>query len=268
MNWWHALIVLAAGIWAGAINAVVGSGTLVTFPVLVALGYPPVTATTSNAVGLAPGTISGAIGYRHEIRGQGRRIARYAVPSFVGAICGTVLLLSLPPNTFEKVVPVLVGIAVVLVVAQPRVSAFVARRRDTQVTAGPAAHSGSVEGDGVRPHGGPLLLFLLFLIGIYGGYFTAAQGVMMMGVMGMLLTDSLQRLNGIKNVLAAVVNVVAGTIYAFIAPVSWPVIGLLALGSTLGGQLGAKIGRRLPPTVLRIVIVVVGVAAIVQLLLR
>ncbi|HVW41924.1 MAG TPA: sulfite exporter TauE/SafE family protein [Amycolatopsis sp.] len=254
MNWWHALIVLAAGIWAGAINAVVGSGTLVTFPVLVALGYPPVTATTSNAIGLAPGTVSGAIGYRHELKGQMRRLVRYSVPSFLGAICGTVLLLSLPHNAFEKIVPVLVGLAVVLVVIQPRVSAFVARRRalepDTEV------------------RGGPLLLFLLFLIGIYGGYFTAAQGVMMMGVMGMLLTDPLQRLNGMKNVLASVVNVVAGVIYAFVAPVSWPVIGLLAVGSTLGGQLGAKIGRRLPPTALRAVIVVVGVAAIVQLLLR
>ena len=254
MTWWQALIVLAAGMWAGTINAVVGSGTLVTFPVLVALGYPPVTATTSNAVGLAPGTVSGAIGYRHELKGQAWRVARYAVPSFAGAICGTVLLLSLPHNAFEKIVPVLVGLAVVLVVVQPRVSAIVARRRDLEPDA--------------EIRGGPLLLSLLFLIGIYGGYFTAAQGVMMMGVMGMLLTDPLQRLNGIKNVLAAVVNVVAGVIYAFVAPVSWPVIGLLALGSTLGGQLGAKIGRRLPPAVLRAVIVVVGVAAIVQLLLR
>ena len=265
MSWWHALIVFAAGIWAGTINAVVGSGTLVTFPVLVALGYPPVTATTSNAIGLAPGTVSGAIGYRHELKGQARRLVRYSVPSFAGAICGTVLLLSLPHNTFELVVPVLVALALVLVLIQPRVSTFVARRRDpqpeTEAMVRTTTRSVSVEG-------GPLLLFLIFLIGVYGGYFTAAQGVMMVGVMGMMVTDSLQRLNGIKNVLAAVVNVVAGTVYAFVAPVSWPVIGLLAVGSTLGGQVGAKIGRRLPPTVLRGVIVVVGGAAIVQLLLR
>jgi hypothetical protein len=241
-------------VWAGTINTVVGSGTLVTFPVLVALGYPPVTATTSNALGLAPGTISGAVGYRHELTGQGRRLVRYSVPSFLGAICGTVLLLSLPPNAFEAIVPVLVGLAVVLVIVQPRVSAWVGKRRERDETS--------------AGHGGPLLLFLIFLVGIYGGYFTAAQGVMLMAIMGMLLADPMQRLNGIKNVLAAVVNVVAGAVYAFVAPISWPVVGLLAVGSTLGGQLGATIGRRLPPTVLRGVIVVVGVAAIVQLLLR
>lgn len=254
MTWWHALIVLLAGVWAGTINTVVGSGTLVTFPVLVALGYSPVTATTSNALGLAPGTISGAIGYRHELTGQGKRVARYGVPSFLGAIGGTVLLLSLPPNAFETVVPVLVGLAVVLVIVQPWVSTWVARRRERE--------------DAPARHGGPLLLFLIFLVGVYGGYFTAAQGVMLIAFMGMLLTDSMQRINGIKNVLAAVVNVVAGAIYAFVAPISWPVVGLLAVGSTLGGQLGATIGRRLPPTALRGVIVVVGVAAIVQLLLR
>jgi uncharacterized membrane protein YfcA len=254
MTWWHALIVLFAGMWAGTINTVVGSGTLVTFPVLLALGYPPVTATTSNAIGLTPGTISGAYGYRHELGGQWRRVARYSIASFFGAIGGTILLLSLPKNAFESIVPVLVGLAVVLVIVQPKVSGWVQKRRED---------NGHTHG-----HGGPLLMFLIFLIGIYGGYFTAAQGVMLVAVMGMLLDESLQRLNAMKNVLSAVVNLVAGTIYAFIAPVSWPVVGLLALGSTIGGQLGATVGRRLPPTVLRGVIVVVGIAAIVQFVLE
>jgi uncharacterized protein len=254
MSWWEAAIVMLAGVWAGSINAVVGSGTLVTFPVLVALGYPPLTATTSNAIGLAPGTISGAIGYRHELKGQARRLVRYAVPSLFGAIGGTALLLLLPPDAFETIVPVLVGLAVVLVIVQPRVSVWIARRREKEPD--------------LADHGGALMLFFIFLVGVYGGYFTAAQGVLLMAIMGMLLTDPIQRLNGIKNVLAAVVNVVAGTVYAFVAPVSWPVVALLAVGSTLGGQLGAKIGRRLPPTVLRGVIVVVGLAAIVQLVLR
>jgi uncharacterized membrane protein YfcA len=254
MTWWHAVIIFVAGVWAGTINTVVGSGTLVTFPVLVALGYPPLTATTSNAIGLAPGTISGAIGYRHELTGFWRQTIRYCVASFFGAIGGTILLLSLPKDAFETIVPVLVGLAVLLVIVQPRVSRWVTRRREEN------GHSVS--------HGGPLLMFMVFLIGVYGGYFTAAQGVMLMAVMGMLLTEPMQRLNGIKNVLSAVVNVVAGAIYAFIAPISWPVVALLAVGSTIGGQLGARIGRRLSPTVLRGIIVVVGVAAVVQLLLR
>jgi uncharacterized membrane protein YfcA len=254
VTWWHAVVIALAGVWAGTINTVVGSGTLVTFPVLVALGYPPVTATTSNAIGLAPGTISGAYGYRHELTGQWRRIARYGIASFVGAIGGTILLLALPNDAFETIVPVLVGLAVVLVIIQPKVSGWVTRRRERK---------GSVAGTG-----GPLLMFLIFLIGIYGGYFTAAQGVMLMAIMGMLLADPIQRLNGVKNVLSAIVNVVAGTIYAFVAPVSWPAVGLLAAGSLVGGVLGAKIGRKLSPVVLRGVIVLVGVAAIVQLLLR
>jgi uncharacterized membrane protein YfcA len=253
MTWWHALIILVAGVWAGTINAVVGSGTLVTFPVLVALGYPPLTATTSNAIGLAPGTVSGAIGYRRELTGLWPHVIRYSVTSFAGAICGTILLLSLPPTAFESIVPVLVGLAVVLVVVQPKVTEWVAKKR---------------ESDTGTHHGGPLLMFFIFLIGIYGGYFTAAQGVMLMAVMGMMLSEPMQRLNGMKNVLSAVINIVAGTIYAFVAPISWPVVALLAVGSTIGGQLGAKIGRNLSPGVLRGVIVVVGVSAIVELLVK
>lgn len=255
MIWWHAALIAVVGVWAGMINTIVGSGTLVTFPTLVALGYPPLTATTSNAIGLAPGTISGAVGYRAELRGQYGRLVRFGAVSFAGAVCGTVLLLSLPPDAFETIVPALVGLAVVLVIVQPRVSRWVLSRRE-------AKQQGSGPGSTV------LLVTLIFLVGIYGGYFTAAQGVMLIAIMGMLLDEPIQRLNGIKNVLAAVVNVVAGTIYAFIAPISWPVVALLAGGSIVGGWLGAHLGRKLRPIVLRIVIVIVGVAAMVQLILR
>ncbi|GAA3801031.1 sulfite exporter TauE/SafE family protein [Streptomyces chiangmaiensis] len=248
------MIILIAGIWSGAINSVVGSGTLVTFPVLVALGYPPLTATTSNAIGVAPGSISGAIGYRRELTGFWPQVARLSVASFFGAICGTILLLSLPTKAFESFLPVLVGLAVALVIVQPKVSRWITKRR---------------EADGVEETDHrkitPLLLFFTFLIGIYGGYFTAAQGVLMMAVMGMMLSEPLQRLNGTRNVLSALVNVVAGTIYALNAPISWPVAAILAVGSTLGGQLGAKIGLKLKPAMLRGVIVVVGVGAMVQL---
>lgn len=261
MIWWHAVLIAVAGVWAGMINTVVGSGTLVTFPVLVALGYPPVTATTSNAIGLAPGSISGAIGYRHELGGQWRKLLVFTPASLVGAIGGTVLLLSLPPDAFETVVPFLIGLAVVLVLVQPRVSTWVLARRERR-----AAATGESGGGGAG--GTVLLIALILLIGVYGGYFTAAQGVMLMAVMGMLMTESLQQLNGIKNVLAAVVNVVAGAVYAFVAPISWPAVALLAVGSVVGGLLGARIGRKLSPKALRAVIVTIGVAAMIQLLLR
>ena len=249
MQWWEAAVIALAGLWAGLINTVVGSGTLVTFPVLVALGYPPVTATTSNAIGLITGSITGAVGYRSEMAGHGRRVARYAVASLLGAVGGTVLLLSLPADAFETVAPILVGISVILVLVQPvlsrRLSARVAvDRKDT-----------------------PLLYVLIFLVGIYGGYFTAAQGIMLVGVMGLLLTDPLQRLNAFKNTLTAVVNLVAGLIYAFVAPISWPVVFVLAVSSIIGGLLGASIGRRLSPTVLRAVIVVIGFVAVVHLVI-
>jgi uncharacterized protein len=250
VQWWEAAIIALAGLWAGLINAVVGSGTLVTFPVLVALGYPPVTATTSNAIGLITGSITGAVGYRSELEGQGRRLTRYAVASLLGAIVGAVLLLKLPADAFETVVPVLVGLSVILVMVQPLLSRRLSNRTAVDRTAS------------------PLLYVLIFLVGIYGGYFTAAQGIMLVGVMGLLVADPLQRLNAFKNALAAVVNVVAGVIYAFVAPVSWPVVAVLAVSSTVGGLLGATVGKRLSPRVLRGVIVVIGVAAVVHLLIE
>jgi uncharacterized protein len=250
VHWWQAAIIALAGLWAGLINAVVGSGTLVTFPVLVALGYPPVTATTSNAIGLITGSATGAVGYRRELAGHGPRVKRFAVASVLGAVGGTVLLLSLPADTFETIVPILVGISVILVVVQP----LLARRLRNRAA--------------VDRRESPLLYVLIFLVGVYGGYFTAAQGIMLVGVMGLLLSDPLQRINGFKNTLTAVVNLVAGAIYAFVAPISWPVVAVLAVSSTVGGLLGASVGRRLSPAVLRGVIVVIGVIAVVHLLIK
>ncbi|MEU2085735.1 sulfite exporter TauE/SafE family protein [Streptomyces albus] len=248
MTWWEGAVIAVAGLWAGGINTVVGSGTLVTFPVLVALGWPPVTATTSNAVGLITGSVTGAYGYRHELAGQRGRVIRYAVASFLGAIGGAVLLLSLPQDAFELVVPALVGLSVLLVAVQPLAARRLRTRNGTD-------------------RSGPLLYVLIFLVGVYGGYFTAAQGIMLVGVMGFLLADSLQTLNAFKNTLSAVVNIVAGAVYAVVAPVSWPVVGVLAVSSTLGGLLGAKVGRKLPPHVLRATVIVIGLAAVVHLLL-
>ena len=249
------LAVFAAGVSAGAINTVVGSGTLVTFPVLLATGLPPVTATVSNALGLIPGSISGAIGYRKELSGQSRRILKLCVGALLGGLAGATLLLALPATAFDKVVPALVGLALVLVVLQPLISKDMRRRRE-------------LSSNSARRDGGPLLFTGLTLASVYGGYFAAAQGIIYMSLMGMLLDETLQRLNAVKNVLVAVVNAVAALFFLFVADFDWTAVALIAVGSALGGQFGAKVGRHFSPAVLRILIVTVGTLAIVQLLLH
>lgn len=252
---WEAIAVFAAGIGAGTINTVVGSGTLITFPVLLAFGLPPVTANVSNTLGLVPGSISGAIGYRRELTGQRARILRFGLVALVGGLTGAILLLALPSQAFDTIVPVLIALALVLVIAQPKLAAALrARRERTGTTA--------------QRDGGIALLVGLLLASAYGGYFGAAQGVLYLSLMGLLLHDDLQRINALKNVLAAIVNGVAAVFFLFVAHFDWAAVGLIALGSTLGGQLGAKVGRRLPPTALRAVIVVVGLLAITQLVLK
>jgi uncharacterized protein len=244
--------IFGAGLGAGAVNAVVGSGTLITFPVLLATGLPPVTATVSNALGLIPGSISGAIGYRRELRGQRRRVLKLGAGALVGGFTGATLLLALPASAFEMIVPVLVGLALVLVVLQPWLSARVRQRRRRAP----------------REDGGPLLFTGLTLASVYGGYFAAAQGIIYVALMGMSIDEDLRRLNAVKNVLVAIVNGVAATFFLFAADFDWTAVGLLAVGSALGGMIGAATGRRLRPTLLRALIVVVGTVAIVQLVLR
>ncbi|MFD6424829.1 sulfite exporter TauE/SafE family protein [Streptomyces sp. NPDC060198] len=255
MSLWEMLAVLAAGTAAGTINTIVGSGTLITFPVLLAVGLPPVTATVSNALGLVPGSVSGAIGYREELKGQRPRVIRLGISCLVGGLAGATLLLALPSTAFETIVPVLVTLALVLIVLQPRISRAVQRRRERSST---PAH----------PEGGPLLAVGLVLASVYGGYFTAAQGIIYLSLMTMLIDDTIQRLNAVKNVLAAIVNSVAALFFLFVADFDWTAVLLIAVGSTIGGQIGARVGRRLSPTVLRCLVVAVGVCALVQLLLR
>ncbi|THA78747.1 sulfite exporter TauE/SafE family protein [Streptomyces sp. A0592] len=256
MSIWESLAVLAAGIGAGTINTIVGSGTLITFPVLLATGLPPVTANVSNTLGLVPGSISGAIGYRKELRGQRARILRLGSVSLVGGLAGAALLLALPSDSFDTIVPVLIALALVLVVLQPRLAASLRRRQE------------AAGGDTGHPDGGPLLLGGMLFSSAYGGYFGAAQGVLYLGLMGLLLQDDLQRINAVKNVIAALVNGIAAVFFLFVAEFDWTAVLLIAVGSTIGGQIGAKVGRRLPPTILRGVIVTVGILAIVQLLIR
>jgi uncharacterized protein len=245
--------VFLAGAAAGTINTVVGSGTLITFPTLLAFGVPPVTANVSNTVGLVPGSLSGAVGYRRELRGQRSRLVRLGSASLLGGIAGAVLLLALPAAAFGAIVPVLIGTGCVLVIFQPAIGRRVAARHEAQGRA--------------PEHGAAWVWCLVFLTGIYGGYFGAAQGVLLMAVMGIGIQETMQRLNGTKNVLALLVNGVAAVVFIIVADVDWAVAGLIALGAVIGGQLGASVGRRLPPLVLRIFIVVVGVAAMTQFLL-
>jgi hypothetical protein len=244
-----ALAVLAVGLAAGTLNTIVGSGSLITFPTLLALGYSPVVANVSNTIGLVPGSISGAIGYRRELSGQSARLRILGAASVGGGLTGAVLLLVLPAEVFRTVVPVLILVACSLVAAQP----VLARR----VAAG---------GGEDRPHGGVLLFLAVFGTGVYGGYFGAAQGVILIALLGIFVDDSLQRLNATKNVLAALVNGVAAVLFMFLADVAWAPALLLAAGATAGGQVGAKIGRRISQGWLRAVIVVVGVVVAVRLL--
>jgi len=246
--------VFLAGTAAGTINTVVGSGTLITFPTLLALGVPPVTANVSNNIGLVPGSVSGAYGYRRELEGQRPRLLRLAPASLLGGLAGAVLLLVLPDGAFKAIVPVLILLGVVLVIFQPAISAWVVQRADSR--------------GGVPEHGAVWVWVLAFGAGIYGGYFGAAQGVLLMAILGVGLQETMQRNNATKNVLAASVNGVAAVVFIAVAHVDWTIVALIAVGSTIGGQLGATVGRKLSPTLLRLVIVVVGCAALLSFVLR
>jgi uncharacterized membrane protein YfcA len=244
----HGLAIFAAGIAAGTINTVVGSGTLITFPVLLAFNYPPVVANVSNTIGLVPGSASGAWGYRRELAGQRRRALPLVIASLAGGITGSILLLTLPASAFKAIVPAFIAIALVLILLQPRLSRVIRVRR-------------SVGGE----HAGPLATAGVFASGVYGGYFGAAQGILLLAILGLAVDDDLQRINALKVVLAGLVNLVAGVIFVFAAHVAWGAAALIAVGSILGGVLGSRYGRRLPAVALRALIVVVGIVAIVRL---
>jgi uncharacterized protein len=255
----EAFALLGVGLAAGTINTVVGSGTLITFPTLLAFGYPPVLANVSNNVGLVPGVLSGVHGYRAELHGQRERATVLGAASVCGGLVGAILLLVLPASAFKAIVPALIGVALVLVVVQPWLASWVGARRRRRCS----GQAGLREpGTGV----GPVLWLLVFCTGVYGGYFGAAQGVLVIGLLGTFLDEPMQRINGAKNVLVGFVNGVAAIVYIIFAHVSWIVVLLIAAGSTLGGLIGARVGRRLPAIALRIFIVVIGVVSIVKLI--
>jgi uncharacterized membrane protein YfcA len=244
------LFLVVAGFVAGAINAVAGGGSLVTFPALLAVGFPPLVANVTNTVGVLPGYLGSTIAYRDVLATQRSRATALAITGLAGAAVGCVVLLVTPAGVFESLVPFLVLGACVLLAVQPRVAAAL-RRRDPH-------------GTGRRP----VVLHLgVFLSAVYGAYFGAALGVLLLGVLGMLLRDSLQRLNALKGALSLVINVLAAVAFALFGPVAWVGAALLAGSSLAGGHLGASLARRLSDRLLRGTVLVVGIGAAIALLL-
>lgn len=255
----EAALIFAAGVAAGTINTIVGSGTLVTFPTLLFFGYAPVLANVSNSVGLVAGGLTGSWGYRHELGGMRATLLRWAPVSFLGGIAGAGLLLVLDPAAFRAVVPALIALGVLLVLLGPRLTAWSTARR--------GGDGGSSALGEHSPRRAAALVLGILATAVYGGYFGAAQGVILMGILTTLTSESLQRLNGIKNVLSTIVNAVAALTFVIVAPdqVDWLVAGLIAAGALVGGVLGSRVGRRLPPAVLRAVIIAIGLVAIVRM---
>ena len=249
----EAIAIFAAGVWAGGINVIVGAGALVTFPTLLLFGYPPLTANVSNNIGIVAGGVSGIYGYRSELRPNRAILVRLAPASIAGALVGAVLLLVLPDELFNAIVPALIALGLLMVLVGPSVQKRTA-----------AAHHEGSETTLSRV----LLTIGIFALGVYGGYFGAAQGILLVGLMGLLLSDGIQRLTAIKNVLATLVNAVAAVTFMVIATnhIDWSVVALISSGAFLGGYLGARYGRRLPPAVLRALIVAIGTIALIKIL--
>ena len=251
MPWYEVVALLTAGMAAGTINTIVGSGTLITFPTLLFFGIPPLVANVSNTIGLVAGGLTGIHGYRAELAGQGSVLRRLVPASVVGAVTGAILLLELPESAFDAIVPILIAAALLLVLLGPRIQAWAATRHPDH--------------DSRSRH--LLLVVGIFAAGVYGGYFGAAQGILLVGIMSILMTISLQRINGLKNVLSTVANAVAAVMFMLLAweRIDWSVAALIAVGSLAGGYVGARVGRRLSRRVLRGLIVVIGVAAIAKI---
>lgn len=252
MEFLSGILVFFAGLWAGTINSVVGSGTLVTFPVLIALGLAPVTASMSNAMGLVAGGAAGAWGYRRELKGRGRQLLRLLPASLLGGITGAWLLLHLPEKVFHYAAPALIVLALLMVVFQPRLQRWVRNREENPEHA-------------LRDkHHSVLLVVLVFLAGVYGGYFVAAQGILLVAILGIFMTGTIQNANAMKNILVLGVNLIAATSYLLFAfgRINWTVVAIIAVSSLIGGLVGSKVGRRLSPPVLRGVIFALGLVAL------
>ena len=239
---------------AGGVNAVAGGGSLLSFPALLAAGYPALTANVTNTVALCPGYVGGTLGYRRELAGQRRRALTLGLISVAGALLGSVLLVRSPAALFEAVVPYLILLACALLAAQTRLAALVEARLERA-------------GEGGAGWRVPLLLAGQFLAAVYGAYFGAGLGIMLLAILGIFVADSLQRLNALKGLLSLVINVVGAAFFALFADVVWGAVAVMAVASLLGGQAGVHLARRLDDRLLRWLVIAFGVAVAVRLLL-
>jgi uncharacterized membrane protein YfcA len=238
---------------------VAGGGSLVSFPALLAVGYPPLTANVTNSVALTPGYLGGTVGYRRELAGQRARILALGATSASGAVVGTFLLLVSPQTLFERIVPFLIFLACGLLAAQTRLARLVRERR-----AGDRGQSPAERG-GADRHTVPLFA-AQFLAAVYGAYFGAGVGIMILAILGIFLTDSLQRLNALKGLLSLLVSVVAAVGFMLFAEVGWVAVAVMAAASPVGGQLGVVLARRLNDQVLRWLVIAFGLAVGIRLL--
>jgi uncharacterized membrane protein YfcA len=240
----HALLLVAAGVAAGILSTVAGLASLVSYPVMLGLGLPPLAANVTNTVSLVLTGAGSAAGSRPELAGQGRRVLRFGVLTALGGGAGAAVLLLTPASTFERVVPVLIGTASLLFLVQPRIRALNARPGTERSAA---------------------LYAALFAVGAYVGYFGAAAGVLLLAVLGVMIDEGLARLNALKNVISGLANTVASVCFAFFAPVHWAFVPPLAAGFLIGGWTGPKIVRRMPGPALRAVVALAGVGLAVKL---
>lgn len=263
-----------AGFCAGGINVVVGAGTLVSFPLLLLAGFPPLTATVANTVGIVPGSASGVVVYRNELRTRRGTVALLLPASSAGGVVGALLLLGFPSGVFTAVVPWLVGLGTLLVLLGPSIRRAVAAR-DMTSGAAPTGQSSTTPSDGPAPAFSGCAataagIVGAFVLGIYGGYFSAAQGILLIGLLGIISRLEMQDLNAIKNLTVLGVNVIAAAVFVVVSPslIDWPLAACIAVGAVFGGGIGGRFAKRLSPAFLRGFVVIVGVGTSLFMLVR
>jgi uncharacterized membrane protein YfcA len=243
----QAIGLVAAGLVAGTASAMAGGASILTFPVLLAMGVPPLTANVTNTVGLTPIVIGTGLGALPELRPQRARLAALMAPALAGAAAGAVLLLTTPGDVFEAIVPVLIAGSCLLMLVQPWLVRHTLR--------------------GQRSRRRLIAQASTLLVGVYTGYFGAASGVMFLALVGLVSSATLHELNAAKNVLIGAANAVAMVIFIAVAPIRWPMAAALALGSVIGGGIGTQLVRRVPAPHLRAGIALIGLAVAVRLAL-